>query len=276
MTAGSLLQVLVAPPLIFGWWGIPALGIEGAAWSFVIARTVSLSMTLWWFVARERMLSFRLDGLVNSAREILHVGVPASATNLIQPLSAAITTRILADLGTSVVAGFGVASRIDAVVTMVVIGISASSAPLVGQNWGARRYDRVREALRLGYRYCLIWGAIAAAVMWTGGAYFASLITTDPAVAAVATLYLHIVPFSIGFFGMLNVANASFNALSKPLPPLVLSLSRLVLVYVPLALIAVELFGAPGVFAATALVNVLFGLVARGWNRRLIDRLVHV
>ncbi len=50
MALGSLVQVLVAPPLIFGWWGIPALGIEGAAWAFVIARTCSLGMTGWWFL----------------------------------------------------------------------------------------------------------------------------------------------------------------------------------------------------------------------------------
>ena len=263
----------MAPPLIFGWWGLPALGIEGAAWSFVIARTCSFALTAWWFLFRERMLRWDLTGLLDSARDILHVGVPASATNLIQPLSSAITTRILAGLGTSVVAGFGVASRIDAVVTMVVIGISASAAPLVGQNWGAGRYDRVDEALRLGYRYCLVWGVIAAVIMWAGGSFFVGLISTDPAILDTATTYLYVVPISIGFMGMLNVANASFNALSKPMPPLVLSLSRLLLVYIPLALLAAEYYGAVGVFVATAAVNVIFGLAGQRWNRFLIDAL---
>ncbi|MCB1685626.1 MAG: MATE family efflux transporter [Pseudomonadales bacterium] len=270
MTAGSLLQVLVAPPLIFGWWGIPALGIEGAAWAFVIARSGSLLMTLWWFLLKERMLRWQLTGLLQSTRDILHVGIPASATNLIQPLSAAITTRILAGLGASVVAGFGVASRIDAVVTMVVIGISASAAPLVGQNWGAGLYDRVDEALRLGYRYCLIWGVIAATIMWLGGSFFVGLISEDPEILSTALAYLYVVPISIGFFGMLNVANASFNALSKPLPPLLLSLFRLLLVYIPLALLAARYYGAVGVFAATAVVNVLFGVLAWRWNRFVI------
>lgn len=273
MTAGSLVQVLVAPPLIFGWWGLPALGIEGAAWSFVIARTGSLMLTAWWFLFRERMLRWNLNGLVQSTRDILHVGIPASATNLIGPLSSAITTRILAGLGTSVVAGFGVASRIDAVVTMVVIGISASTAPLVGQNWGAGLYSRVDEALRLGYRYCLIWGVIAAVIMWVGGSFFVSLISTDPDIFDTAVIYLYVVPISIGFMGMLNVANASFNALSKPLPPLVLSLSRLLLVYIPLALLAAEYFGAVGVFAATAAVNLIFGLAGRRWSRSVIEQL---
>jgi putative MATE family efflux protein len=273
MTAGSVIQVLVAPPLIFGWFGIPPLGIEGAAWSFVIARSCSFCMTAWWFLVRERMISFSLTGITASSRAIGHVGIPAAASNLIQPLSAAVTTRILAGFGTTVVAGFGVAGRLDAVVTMVVIGISASAAPLVGQNWGARRYDRVDEALRLGYRYCLIWGFTAAVIMWLGAPLFVALITDDPEVAAPAIAYLYIVPISIGFMGMVNVANASFNALSKPVPPLVLSVSRLVVVYIPAALAAGHFFGYTGVYVATALVTFLFGILGWRWNAATIDRM---
>jgi len=270
MTAGSALQVVVGPMLIFGWFGFPALGIEGAAWAFVLARGGSFCMTAWWFLRKEKIIRFSGAELAQSVRDILHVGVPAGATNLIGPLSLAATTRILAELGTPVVAGFGVASRIDAVVAMVVIGISASAGPLVGQNWGAKHYDRVDDALRLGYRYSLMWGFVAGAVMWLGGEFFVRLITQDPELVATATHYLYIVPISIGFMGMLNVANASFNALSKPAPPLVLSLVRLVVVYVPAAILASRWYGDIGVFVVLAAVNVVFGLTAWYWNKTLI------
>jgi putative MATE family efflux protein len=272
MTSGSVIQVLVAPPLIFGWFGLPALGIEGAAWSFVIARSGSFCMTAWWFLVRERMLRFDLAGLIESTRAIAHVGIPAAATNLIQPLSAAVTTRILAGFGATVVAGFGVASRIESVVLMVVIGISASAAPLVGQNWGARRYDRVREALSLGYRYSMVWGLIAASIMWLGAPLFVSLINDDPELSATAVTFLYVVPISIGFMGMVNVANASFNALSKPAPPLILSVARLVIVYIPLAILAARQFGYEGVFVVTSVVTIVFGLIGRWWNTRTINR----
>jgi len=258
MTAGSALQVVVGPMLIFGWFGFPALGIEGAAWAFVLARGGSFCMTAWWFLRKEKIIRFSGAELAQSVRDILHVGVPAGATNLIGPLSLAATT------------GFGVASRIDAVVAMVVIGISASAGPLVGQNWGAKHYDRVDDALRLGYRYSLMWGFVAGAVMWLGGEFFVRLITQDPELVATATHYLYIVPISIGFMGMLNVANASFNALSKPAPPLVLSLVRLVVVYVPAAILASRWYGDIGVFVVLAAVNVVFGLTAWYWNKTLI------
>lgn len=272
MTTGSVLQVLFGPFLIFGWAGFPAMGLEGAAWAFVAARGCSFLLSLYWFAIRERVLTASMAEFTDSVRSILHVGIPAMATNLIAPLSAAIVTRLLAGLGIAVVAGFGIASRIEAVVSMVVIGIASSSGPLVGQNWGARRFDRVREALRLCYRYCLVWSVIAATIMWVGGAFFVSLVNDEEEVVATATAFLYIVPISLGFMGMVNVANGAFNALSKPWPPLALSICRLVVFYVPLALLARHYFGYVGVFAAIAVTDVALGLWGREWNRRLLKR----
>ena len=272
MAVGSGVQVLIGPFLIFGWFGFPALGVDGAAWAFVIARSLSFLMTAWWFTLKRRMIRASLRAFFASARTILHVGGPAMATNLIEPLSSAIITRLLASFGTAVVAGFGVAARIDAVVFMVVIGISSSTTPLVGQNWGARLFDRVDRALALCYRYCLLWGVIAATIMWLGGRLFVSLINDEPQVLATATTYLYILPITLGFAGMLNVANGAFQALSRPGPALILSLLRLFVFYVPLALAASQFFGYTGIFAAAALTNVVLGLWGREWNRRVILR----
>ena len=270
ITLGSVLQVAIGPFLIFGWAGLPALGVEGAAWAFVLARALSFLLTVYWFAVRERMLRRSLRGLVASTRIILHVGIPAMATNVIEPLATAVLTRLLAGFGTAVVAGFGVAARIDAVVFMVVIGISSSTAPLVGQNWGARRFDRVNQALAICYRYCLAWGVIAACVMWIGGRTFVSLINDEPTVVATATAYLYIIPLTIGFIGMANVANGAFNAMSKPLPALCLSVLRLFVFYVPLALLGRHYYGYAGVFVAMACTNVIVGLWGRAWNARTI------
>ena len=272
ITSGSVLQVLIGPVLILGWLGFPALGVEGAAWSFVIARSSSFLIGVYWFCFKERMIRASFFRFAASARDILHVGLPAMASNIIEPLASAVVTRLLAPFGAAVVAGFGIGARIESVVFMVVIGIASNAAPLVGQNWGARRFDRVDRALRLCYRYCLVWGVIAAVIMWTGGELFVSLITDEPVVVATATSYLYIIPVTIGFAGMFNVANGAFNALSKPLPPLILSLLRLMVFYIPLALVARHWLGHVGIFAAAAFTNVVLGLWARQWNDRTVVR----
>ena len=125
----------------------------------------------------------------------------------------------------------------------------------------------------LGYRYCMIWGLIAAVIMWLGAPWFVSLISDDAGVQQAAVAYLFIVPISIGFMGMVNVANASFNALSKPAPPLMLSFSRLVVVYIPAAIAAGHYAGYVGVYLIMALVTVLFGVLGRRWNTATIQRL---
>ena len=88
-TVGSVLHVLIAPFLIFGLGPFPELGLQGAAISFVIARTIAFLALMYVFVFRQDMLSFELRGLVDSSKEILHVGLPALTANLIMPVSMA-------------------------------------------------------------------------------------------------------------------------------------------------------------------------------------------
>ena len=270
MSSGPIVQVIVGPFLIFGWLGLPRLELTGAALAFAVgAGTQFLLAAAWLF--RARVIALRPERLLASVRAILHVGIPAAGTNLIQPASTAVVTVLLAPHGATVVAGFGVASRIEAVVAMVAIGISTSVVPLVGQNWGARQFDRVRAAMRFCYLACLAWGLVAACIMWVGAPTFIGWINDDAELVDTAALFLAIVPISIGFMGMLNVANHCFNAVRRPMPALILSLTRLLAVYVPLALIGDHFFGFLGIFGAIAAANVLMGIVAWRWNAATLD-----
>ena len=276
MTIAPVVQVIVGPFLIFGWAGLPMLGLEGAAWAFVLGAIAQVLLAAYWYFLRERL--FRLSNgrflasFNKSAVGILQVGIPAAASNMIQPLSMGVVAWLLAGFGTTVVAAFGVASRIESVVGMVVIGISTSVVPLVGQNWGARKFERVHEALNTCYAACLIWGLLAATIMWFGAGYFVNFVNDDPGLVDVAVTFLHIIPFSIGFMGLIVVSTHAFNALRRPMPALFLSVARLLIVYIPLALLGSHFFGYIGVFAATAITNVLVGIVAVVWNRRTLSR----
>ncbi|NQV66624.1 MAG: MATE family efflux transporter [SAR86 cluster bacterium] len=270
MTIGPLVQVLLGPILIFGWFGLPAMGLQGAALTFVMSAFCQFLLALYWFLIKERLMRLTFEGLMASMTGILQVGIPASATNLIQPVSAVVVTWLLAGYGVSVVAGFGVASRIESVVGMVVIGISTSVVPLVGQNWGAYQFDRVREALNTCYQACLAWGVVAAIIMWLGAPFFVSLINADPDLVESAVMFLYIIPISIGFMGMLTVSTHCFNALRRPGPALLLSLARLLVIYIPLALLGSHYWGYVGVFVATAATNVLVGVLGYAWNRKVL------
>lgn len=271
MAVGPILQVLLGPLLIFGLAGWPALGLQGAAWAFAAGCLVQMFMVLSWYL-QNRLFAPALHLFTASSRRILLVGVPAAVTNLIQPLSGGLVTWMLAGYGTEVVAGFGVASRIESVAGMAVIGIAGSIVPLVGQNWGAGRYERAWQALGSCYLACLVWGFLAAIIMWLWAPFFVRSINSDPGLLKVAVTFLYVVPFSIGFTGLLTVSTNAFNALRHPVPALVLSAGRLLVIYVPAALVASHYFGYTGIFVSLALANVLAALLGLVWCRQVMRR----
>ncbi|MBT5702616.1 MAG: MATE family efflux transporter, partial [Gammaproteobacteria bacterium] len=117
MVSGAILHIMISPLLIFGLFGLPALGLEGAAWAHLIARFVLFVVTMSVLHFREHLLSYSkitLQMVLHSWRRILAVSIPATATNLIGPISTAIIISLLAGFSQETVAGFGIASRIEA------------------------------------------------------------------------------------------------------------------------------------------------------------------
>ncbi|MCZ6870939.1 MAG: MATE family efflux transporter [Gammaproteobacteria bacterium] len=271
MTAGSILQIAFGPFLIYGWAGFPELGIAGAAWAYVASRVVSIFL-YGALLVRAHMTFWSLDQLFASWRAIFHVGLPATASGLIQPVSMLIVTRLLATHGHEVVAGFNVASRVETLVHMIIMAVSSSVGPFVGQNWGARQYERVNEALSLCNRIALVWGVVTFLFLAVAGRYLVALIDDNPTVVEVARMFFWIIPLSIGFMGMMMVASSCFNALGKPMPPLVIATLRTFVVYIPLAIFGSWLWGYVGIFLATAFTNVLLGVTAWQWNRAVVKR----
>lgn len=272
MTIGSVLQVLLCPVLVFGWYGAPELGVAGAAWAYALSRGIT---TVFYgiLLARLRLVRWTLAGLFASCRAIMHVGGPAVASGLVMPASMYIITWLLSEHGDAVVAGYNVASRVEMMAHMILWSASSSVEPFVGQNWGAGLYRRVRRALKLTQNFCLAWGFFTFVLMVSIGEWVVTTwIDDDPVVVDVAVWFFYVIPLSIGFMGMTQVASACFNALGKPFPSLVISILRALAIYIPLALVGNYLYGYIGIFVATAATNVLVGLIAWRWNGDYVRR----
>ncbi|HJP50085.1 MAG TPA: MATE family efflux transporter [Pseudomonadales bacterium] len=268
MTIGSGLHIVIAPFFIFGLLGLPEMGLQGAAVSFVIARTVSFLSYSYVMIIRDHLLAFEMKGFFSSCREIAHVGLPAVASNLIAPVSMGVITRLLAGHGAVVIAGFGVASRIESMIQMIIFALSMSLAPFVGQNWGAGYFDRVKLALRLANWFALAWGLFAYIVLFMSAEMLVSLINDDPEVVQAAVYYLLIVPLGMGFMGVMANSTSSFNALGKPIPALVISVLQMIVVYIPLAMLGDYLWGYVGIFIAGAATISMLGAVSWAWINR--------
>jgi putative MATE family efflux protein len=268
MTAGSLAHLLLDPILIFGWFGIPAMGLSGAATAMTVTRLVAMIVTLIYVFRGSMVLSSdHFRAFFTSTKRILHVGIPAIATNLIGPVTAAYITRLMANYGETAVAAFGVANRVESVAAMLMFALSGSIGPFVGQNLGAKRLDRVRDGVKASYQFSLVWGLVVALPLFVFGDAIAGLIDSSPEVVAIAALYLALVPWSYGCWGMLMMATASFNAVGKPLPSTALAFARMVVIYIPLASLLNHYYGYQGIFIATLASNTLLGIAAYFWFR---------
>jgi putative MATE family efflux protein len=271
MTLAAGINIIMDPLLILGLAGFPQMGIRGAAIATLISRAMTLVASLLVLHYKERLLSLKVPSLKDMFwcwRDILYVGLPAAATQMIIPISIGVITSLLATFGAEAVAAFGIASRVESLAMIVLMAVAASLGPFVGQNWGAKQYGRVARAVKLSFWFCLAWGIVMAMLLGIGGATIARQFNQDPKVIAIAATYLWMVPISYGTAGIIQVASSSFNALGKPLPSAIMTVMRMLVLYIPLAYLGSHWFGIRGVFAATTLSNLAVGIGAYLWNLR--------
>ena len=270
MTVAAVGNLILDPILIFGLLGFPRMELAGAALATVIAFFVTMLCALYVLKVRLKMISlsactFKVG---QSWKDILHVAIPASTTNLIEPMAVAIATWMVAGFGTVAVAGFGVATRIENMCLFVVMSLAIIMGPFVGQNAGAGRPERVEKAVNLAYRFSIGFGIAIAVLMWVGGAWLTALFNDDPQMLAVATTYLYLVPISYTLLGVIMVASAVANGIGSPGPALVMSFTQLLVVFVPAAWLLSQQVGVTGIFIAAALANTVVGLGAMVWSRK--------
>ena len=274
MVAAAIANVVLDPLLIFGLGPLPEMGLNGAATAALIARGGLFFGALWFMYRRLDMLSFRVRGpgeLLRSWADILHVGIPAAGTNAIIPVAAGVVTAMLAKYGPEAVAGFGVATRVEALVLVMYYAMSSIIGPFVGQNISSGKADRIHLALKLCTLFCLGSGLVIAVLLAASSTFLPGLFSEDPLVTRTTTLYLWIAPISYGAYGMVMVMNASFNGMGKPMPGVVVSLSRMGVLYIPLALLLDSFLGIAGIFMAYAVANVLTGFGSYAWAHRSVQ-----
>ncbi len=270
MTVSAVINIILDPLLIFGWGPFPRLEVKGAAIATVFARAISMVASLAILRYRKKMLVFRrpmIRSILNSWKDILRVGLPAAGTYAIGPVALGMITAMLATFGTPAVAAFGVAGRIESFALITLFGLSTSVAPFIGQNFGAALHHRVRKGLDMAFLFSLIWGVAAAIILAVFRKPLVGLFDDNPDVIRVASRYLLVVPISFGAQGIVLIASSSFNALGRPLPSAVLTLTRMFVIYVPLALVG-RLIGPIGIFAAASIAN----FVTAFWGLRWITK----
>ena len=270
MVSAVLVNIILDPLLIFGYGPFPRWELAGAALATVISRGITMVLSLWILYHRERMLTLAIPKLkegIQSWGKILYIGLPAAGTNLIMPISMGIITRLVARFGATAVAGFGVGSRIQMFSLAIIGSLSSVLTPFVGQNWGAKQYARIKSGVKFGYLASSVWGVFLFLIFLFAAQPLAALFNRNPHVIWTTSIYLKIVSISFPALGILMLTASTFNALNKPIPASTLMVTRMFVLYVPLAYLGSYLFGLAGIFWAAVFSNIVSSTAAYFWIR---------
>lgn len=277
MLAGGL-NVILDPLMIFGIGPFPRLELQGAALATVISWVVTFVAAFWILTRREKMLSAKYlkpAGVLGSWKHILSIGLPAAATNMLVPIAAAVLTRIASRFGHNAVAAYGVGTRVESFSMIGIIAISASATPFAGQNFGARKSERIREALKFGSKACLVWGLGVALVLGLAAPFIAGWFSGEGDVVTPAAWYMRLVPVSYGAYGLSVFAVSVFNGINRPLNAGLVIVVRLFVLAVPLALLGAAVQGLYGMFLGVTIANLVIGVLALALVRAQVRKLDH-
>ena len=235
-TVTVILNMVLAPFLIFGWGtGVP-LGVAGAAISSLVAVVVGVVWLATYFVKPSAYLRFVPSQWVPQTSlwaKMLKIGLPAGAEFALIAVYLFVVYTISRPFGAAAQAGFGIGLRIVQAGFMPVVALGFSVAPVAGQNFGARLPERVRKTY-------ITAAAMAAGMMalWAVACHFGAgpmvrFFSADPQVIDVGEEYLRIIAWTFVGSGLVFVSSSMFQALGNTVPPLAASFGRMLLTALP-------------------------------------------
>ena len=271
MLLGVAVNLALDPILIFGCLGLKGMGIAGAAWAGVIARAFGVLLGLWLLKSNNLISGCRnLRQIWSYWTSLLQVMVPAIITNLIPPLSVVITTYLLACHSQAAVAAYGIGSKVMWLTIIPLLALSGALSSVVSQNYGANKMKRVAETFRIASRFSIVWGLSITILLAVTAPFLVRIFSDHAKIIQITLWYLYIVPISFGAWGVVMMVNSTFNAMRHAKYSALISVARMIVVYIPLALIFSQFMGEKGIFVAVSFANLSVGAMAFFWLRKVL------
>ncbi len=268
MASGAVLNCILDPIMIFGWFGFPAMGIRGAALATVISQSVCSVWLFYLLTGKHRLLNLlspAIESIISTWKHILGFAIPGSISMILMPVSAGIITALVSRHGNAAVAGASAASRIEMFAFIIPMALGMSLVPFVSQNFGAKRFDRIHESRIYSTRFAFYYGVFVSVLFYINAPFLAGLFTDDIRVAEIFILYVRTVSFGYGMMEIHRYGGFFLTGLHKPLFSTILNFIRIVLLLIPLSYLGNHFFGIAGIFSARLITDWTAGIIAFIW-----------
>ena len=267
----TALNAILDPIFIFGFgWGI-----VGAALATAISTFVGGCVLFWWVAQRSGWLTIpRLQDIRRNLGDILRFYLPALLTNLSTPIGTGVVLAVMAArYDDSAEAATSVILKMTPLLFGFLLSLSGSVGPVVGQNFGAERYDRVRRALWRSIQIVTVYTLPVGLVVFVSQGFLVAAFGLSGEGAAVFRFFATYLVFTNGIAGFIFVSNAIFNNLGYPGVSTAANLLRDGVLMLPLTLLGALWLGAPGVLFGQQLATVLVAMAALSFAWALTGRL---
>ncbi len=278
MLSGSIINIALDTLFIC----VLDMGIAGAAWATTISMAISSILSLSHFVSKKSFIRFRRHAWqpkFRIFRNILAIGVSPFSMNVAgSGVVAMLNNQLLTYGGDNAVAASGVANSFAPLIIMLVLGICQGMQPIAGYNYGARRFDRLRDVYKLAMKVNVTIGCIGTLLVLTVPRYLAMAFTNEPELLDLCVPAMRLMLVMSPLIGFTITNSQFFQSIDKPWIAIVTSLSRQVLFLLPLIYLVPMVFtglglnGLYGVFASCTISDFL-GAVLAGyllWTQRAI------
>lgn len=275
MTIAAGVNTILDPLLIHGYWIFPKMGIRGAALATVIARSMAMVATLFFASHHHHLLNFKYKSaseLFSSWKSILSLGVPSIATQLMpQVLRTVITSLAAAAGGTAAVAALAAGTRIESFPNIVSFGIGLSLIPIIGQNWGARQYQRAFKAKKYALGFAVAYGLFMFSLSLFFSKSVVRIFTGDAEVIRYSSYYLWIVLFSSAGFHITNWMSTAFTTIGRPRFTFLINVVGIGIIVIPLTILGNHLYGFVGMLFGLSIGQIIMGVCSVLLSRRYMQ-----
>lgn len=246
MLGTVVFNVVLDPFLIYGWYGLPQLGVEGAAYATVLSRGIAMVVGLSIMLSGARGVKIHPSDMVPDmvyARKMLKIGVPASIEGTGRAVSVNLMLIVVGTFSTTVVAGFGIGIRVFSVIFLPAIAVARGVETMAGQNIGAGKPDRAAASADFAARVMfLVLGALGV-VIFLFPTPIVGVFSADQAVVDVGAEFLRYVAVTFGFVGVVRAYTGAFRGAGQTLVAAVIAIVFLGVVRLPIAWILSQGFG---------------------------------
>jgi len=236
--AGAIINIILDPIMIFGYFGFPPMGVAGAAIATVIGQTCGMLLGIWFNVKKNSDITLRLRGFrpkASTIKRIYAVGLPAMAMGSLGSVMVFGMNRILLAFSTTAAAVLGVYFKLQSFIFMPVFGLNNGIVPILSFNYGARRRDRMSNVIKQGILYAVIIMTAGMLLFLSVPGLLLSLFKASPEMSRMGSIALRIICVSFPFAGFCIVCTGVFQALGQSMLSLMTSVARQLIVLLPVA-----------------------------------------